>query len=284
MIKGTNADCKITKIEISETTATVSLLIYSTLATSPAKSFYIYIKDDDDSPRVRANNNIYWIDRINVYNNDTSNIDINKYKEIILKIDITKGNTSHISGNKRVRNCYIYISSAEDFQHNVAWSSDKLTLISEEFEIPEVKALRFETENLISEDDETKGNIGIGFNLSYKTEKDFNYNNKNISALINIKSTTTQQIIETIKLPVTSIENYILSACQYIYHYPVIIEIIITNNIGEILKTISKIYEPQIKRSNTFIKTPNGVRRAIAFYVAADVKWEHEGEWLYDGD
>ena len=291
MIKGTNADCKIVKISINETVATVTLLIFATKATNPSKSFKIYIKDADTNEYSVADNNVYWIDQTNNYNFDANNVDTKKYKEIMFNIDITRSNTSEINGKKWVRNCYInLIDMSKNFYNAVAWSSSLLTLVSEEFEIPTVTNIQMSTHKLntfyLDQNDLTKtelrGLITVDFKLNYISEKDFNYNNKNFSAVLNIRSVSTDQLIETKEIATSSVslENSITTTNRYSLGSPVVIQILITNKNHDIVSEYRKIYTPFKKYSNTYIKTKNGVKKVIAYYLLTDSNVEHEGDWL----
>ena len=292
MIKGTNADCKLLKVTISETIATVTLLIFASKATNPAKAFRIYLKDLDTGKYTMANNNVYWIDQTNNYNYDSTNVDTKKYKEIMFNIDITRSNTSEISDKKWIRNCYIMLmdTSKEIGSSGISWSSDLLTLISNEFEIPTVKNIDIQAKNLtifhLDQEDLTKteyrGNIEVNFKLHFTSEKDFNYNNKNFSAFLNIRSVSTDEIIESkeISSSSTSLENTIISTKKYSLGAPVVIQILITNKNKDIMREYRKIFTPFKKYSNTYIKTKDGVKKVIAFYIVTDSKQEHEGDWL----
>ena len=92
MIKGTAANCKITSITISESTASIHCILYSTSPAKKHEAFKFYLKDKDNT-LTSISENVYWIDRTNNYNNDIRNIDVNQYLELILKVDITKQNT-----------------------------------------------------------------------------------------------------------------------------------------------------------------------------------------------
>jgi len=279
MIKGTNADCKIISTTITETTATLTLLIFATKATSPAKSFQLFIKDQDDDIRYLVNNNVYWIDRVNNYNFDSNNIDTNKYKEIIVNIDITKNNLGKIESNRWVRNCQLYLIDETNSSKEIAWSSGNLTLISDEFEIPEIINVVFRPVNVrVNVVEPTNPhpefNIEAEFKLKYTSEKDFNYNNKNFIARLNIRSLSTDAIIDTKDLTSSSVNlvNTITSNKYFNYREPILMEIIIANKNGDIFYTKRRVYNPIKKYSNTYIKTEQGIRRVAAYFVNKKVE------------
>lgn len=281
MIKGTNAYCKVTKITVNENIAKISLLIFASKSTIPAKPFKLCVKDADTNQLYYPDNNVYWIDQVNNYTYDANNVDTKKHKEIIFTIDISNSNTAFIKGNKWVRNCYIYLLDSEkDINSLPAWSSDLLNLISDEFEIPIINNISFETTNLNTA--ELKGNIKTKFNLKYKSEKDFNYNNSNITAILNIRSVSTDNILETKNIETSSMSLYneIETTEQYPLGASIVVQLLITNKNGEVLIDERKIYKPIRKWSNSYIKTKDGIKKILAFYVNTDSDTEHEGEWL----
>ena len=284
MIKGTNADCKIINISVSETTATITLLIFATVSTNPAKSFAFYVQDEGSQEKKQLNNYTYWIDRYINYDFNANNIDTNKNKEVILNIDITNGNTANISDKHWTRNCYIQLCDTSKTFNNVAWSSDKLSLVSDEFEIPTVKNIKMipsvTAYDLQKEKDIAK--IGVSFELDFNSEKDFNYNNKNFLATLNIRSLATDLILETKQVAKSTNKlNEVETDNFYEFNEKIVIEILITDNKGNLFSKTRKIFSPRKKYSkSTFIKTDTGIKEVRAFYINTDSSEEHEGEWL----
>ena len=279
MITGTNAYCKVLNVSVSEITATVTLLIFATKATTPAKSFRICIKDIDTDEISYADNNVYWVDQVHNYNFDSNNVDTKKHKEIMLSVDISRENTSDIKENRWIRNCYIYlVDSTKDINDVPAWSSDALSLVSDEFEIPIIKNISFDTIQTTS----NRGQIKTKFTLGYSSEKDFNYDNDNFSAFLKIRSVATDNVLETKQIATSSVSLYneITTTQDYKYGDEVVVQLLITNKNGFIIRDERKIYKPVKKYTNTFIKTDNGIKRVITFFVNTDGDKEHEGEWL----
>ena len=97
MINGTQSDCKIKSIAISESLATITLLVFASKDTAVPKPFWICLKDEDGNEKIRLDQKTYWVDKINSYTSDSTNVNINKYKEIIIDVDITNNNKSKIS-------------------------------------------------------------------------------------------------------------------------------------------------------------------------------------------
>lgn len=275
MIKGTNADCKVLSIDINQTVATVKLLIFATQSTVPAKSFRIALKDLDNETIYYVDNNTYWIDYINVYNNETTNIDTKKYKEILFNIDITNQNNGKLQGTRWIRNCYIMLlDQSKISSEQLAWRSEDINLISDSFVVPEIK-------NFVVDTMKTK-ELKISFTLKYESEKDFDLNNKNLSVQINIRSISSDKIIESLQIEnyIAKEYNYFITRDRYDVGFPVAVQLLITNKIGEVLLEYRKAYCPLEKYSNAFVKTEKGVKRVIAYYVNLEAEGEHEGDWL----
>lgn len=276
MIKGTNANCKIVNISVSENLATITLLIFATQATVPAKSFRICVKDIDTNETTFINNNIYWIDQTNNYNLDSNNIDTKKYKEIILTLDISKSGTGVIKDNRWVRSCFILLlDSSKNIDDEAAWSSGIINLISSKFEAPEIKNVSFET---------NKNKIKTKFSLIFKTKKNFNISDKNFTVKLNIKTLGTGTVLESkeIILNKDTPYNEVTTDKEYTIGQPIIIQLLVINKNGEYISDINRIYTPSKKYSNTWVKTDNGIKRVLFIYISTPIEAEHEGDWLYE--
>lgn len=261
MIKGTTANCKIKSITVSDSTAYITCILYSL---SPAKiheAFKFYLRDKNKTITA-ISQNIYWIDRINNYNNDILNIDVNQYLEVLLQVDISNQNTADVINNKWVRNCNLILKNINDHSTDFAWISEDLTLISKEFEIPTIKDL-----DIYSDRDY---NLHIKFKYQYKSQQDFNYNNQNLYTTINIVSIHTHNILETLSIEEEETFTSRINATMLgKYNTPINIQIQLKNSKGEVLSTIERLYKPIVRTTTTYIKTEYGIKRALAFYVRA---------------
>ena len=270
MIAGTSANCKIKSITISDTEATIICIIYSSSPAKIHKPFKFYLRDKDKT-LTAISENIYWIDRINNYNNDSINIDVNQYIEVILKVDITKGNTADVVENKWVRHCNLILKDLSLVSDSFAWVSEDITLVSKEFEIPSIYNLDIYSDK--------KFNLYIDFQYKYKSQQDFNYNNKNLYTTINILSLYTGVTLETLDILEEEYNTSKVSAkLLKEYSSPIQIQIQLKNNKGDILKTINKIYSPVPRETNTYIKTKEGIKKVLAFYVKASDTLSEEVE------
>lgn len=262
MIAGTTANCKIKSITVSDTIATIICIMYSSSPARIHKPFKFYLRDKDSS-LTNISENIYWIDRINNYNNDSINVDVNQYLEVILKVDITKNNTADIVENKWVRQCNLILKDLSNSSDTIAWLSEDLTLVSKEFEIPTIYNLDIYSDN--------QYNLYVDFQYKYKSQQDFNYNNQNLYTTINILSLYTGAVLESLDVHEESFSTSKVSA-QLLneYNSSIQVQIQLKNTRGDILFTLDRIYNPVPRQTNTYIKTKDGVKRVLAFYVKAN--------------
>lgn len=269
MITGTNAYCKLTKITVTENLATFTLLIFATQSTVPAKAFRLCVKDTDTGHVSYIDNNTYWIDKTHNYDFDSNNVDTNKYKEIMFTLDISRNNTSQIKDNKWIRKCYIYLlDSSKTFDDTPAWSSDLLDLISDKFEMPEISNIFFES---VPDVDENSFKIKCDFDLVFKSQKDFNYNNSNINAFLRIRSYSSDKVIEEKEIiSSTSIHNSIITENSYEQGIKYTIQIVITNKNGETILEKRRTYVPNKKITTSFIKCNDGIKKIMFIHVQDD--------------
>ena len=253
MIKGTSANCKIKSITISETTAYITCIIYSLAPAIHHEAFKFYLRDKDKT-LTSISENVYWIDRLNNYNNDILNIDVNQYLELLLTVDISKQNNGDILENKWVRYCNLVLKNINDTSNDFAWVSEDLTLISKQFEIPRIKNLDIYSDKLY--------NLHVNFTYDYKSRQDFNYNNKNLYTTINVISIHTHNILETYRIDEEdSFTSQVKATLLGTYNTPVNVQIQLRNYKGEVLLTYERLYTPIVRTTTTYIKT------ALAFYV-----------------
>lgn len=258
LIKNTTGSyCKIKDIKISGTDAYITLLIHSSVPqvsdssfndyyTNTDRVFCFYLKDKNSTDLYKLSNNNYWIDRINNYNNDSNNIDINMHKEIILTIDITNLNRSSMQNNKWVRECNIVM-----LDHTIgaeeAWVSEDLTLISKEISLPELKTINI---NKIKDN-----KISIKLKYLYNTQEDFKYADDNIYLLLSINSIHTKQVLESQEFYFKSIDiKDNIKIIEFIsdlnYIDAVDINISLRNKKDDILSHTTKFFNPLLGNIN----------------------------------
>lgn len=268
MIKNTNADCKIRDIKISGSTAYVTIIFSSSKATPEPRVFNFYIQDSKTREQVLLSNTNYWIDRYNNYDNRALNVDINMYKQIVLQIDITNNNKSDMINNKWVRNCYLVLVDVTDKRPINAWYSEELDLISKELSVPNIENLLLHSTS--------KYKLNISWDFKYESQEDFNYNNTNIYSEIIIKSPYTHTPLETIIMSSDTKSNTKKITCLNVYKEPILIEILLKNLRGDILKRKEVFYKPVPRTTNTYIKTSQGIKKVSTFFIKKE-----ENENLY---
>ena len=271
IIKNTDGTyCKVKDIKISGLTAYVTLLVYSSVPqTTPdsfgrtSRVFSFFLKDKNSDEIIQLSRNLYWIDRINNYENNSINVDINMHKEIILEIDITNKNKSQMKDRRWVRNCNILIKDMSNSSYNTLWTSEDLELISKEVILPEITNIKTTID---------KNNVlHVTFNKTYESQEDFNYIDSNLKTVIRTKSIYNNKVIEEFILEDDSqfINEYgqieINSFCSK-YDSPIIIEIQLLNKKKEVLYSIEKFCSTQ-NNLKVFIKSFGNIKQVTTCAV-----------------
>lgn len=271
IIKNTDGTyCKVKDIKISGLTAYVTLLVYSSVPqTTPdsfgrtSRVFSFFLKDKNSDEIIQLSRNLYWIDRVNNYENNSINVDINMHKEILLEIDITNKNKSQMKDRRWVRNCNILIKDMSNSSYSTLWTSEDLELISKEVILPEITNIKTTID---------KNNIlHVVFNKTYESQEDFNYIDSNLKTVIRTKSIYNNKVIEEFVLEDDSqfINEYgqieINSFCSE-YTSPIIIEIQLLNKKKEVLYSIEKFCSTQ-NNLKVFIKLFGDIKQVTTCAV-----------------
>lgn len=271
IIKNTDGTyCKVKDIKISGITAYVTLLVYSSVPqTTPdsfgrtSRVFSFFLKDKNSNEIIQLSRNLYWIDRVNNYENNSINVDINMHKEILLEIDITNKNKSQMKDRRWVRNCNILIKDMSNSSYSTLWISEDLELISKEVILPEITNIKTTID---------KNNIlHVAFNKAYESQEDFNYIDSNLKTIIRTKSIYNNKVIEEFVLEDDSqfINEYsqieINSFCSK-YTSPIIIEIQLLNKKKEVLYSIEK-FCPIQNNLKVFIKSSGDIKQVTTCAV-----------------
>ena len=271
IIKNTDGTyCKVKDIKISGLTAYVTLLVYSSVPqTTPdsfgrtSRVFSFFLKDKNSDEIIQLSRNLYWIDRVNNYENNSINVDINMHKEIILEIDITNKNKSQMKDRRWVRNCNILIKDMSNSSYNTLWTSEDLELISKKVILPEITNIKTTID---------KNNVlHVIFNKTYESQEDFNYIDSNLKTVIRTKSIYNNKVIEEFILEDDSkfTNEYgqieINSFCLK-YASPIIIEIQLLNKKKEVLYSIEKFCSTQ-NNLKVFIKSFGDIKQVTTCAV-----------------
>lgn len=262
LIKNTDATyCKIKDIKVSGLEAYITVLVYSSKPQTTednlgrtSRVFAFYLKDKNTGNITRLSNNNYWIDRCNNYNNDSTNVDINLYKEIILTIDISNLNQSKMLNNRWVRECVLLILDQQSSSNNILWNSEDLELISKEIVTPTISNIKINCDS--------NSILHISFKQEYESQEDFNYINNNLKTVVRILSAYNNALIEEYELTEYDFENNIakINTFNNEYNSPIIVEINLLNNNDEILSQHKQFYNP-LSHHRVFIKQNNIIKQ-----------------------
>ena len=257
LIKNTDGSyCKIKDIKVSGLKAYITVVIYSSIPQTSKDTignihrvFSFYLRDLEDTKLYKLSHNNYWIDRNNSYNNDSNNIDINMYKEIILEVDITNNNLSEMQYNKWIRKCAIVLMDITTSTKEEAWVSENITLVSKEIKLPELSNLKVSLNK-----DST---ISISYNYNYENQEDFNYIDTNIITSIIIKSFNSNTVIESREFfPAftNNLNKHIEFKSIETYTTPINIIINFKNLKGDILYHTYRFFDPSFPKTNLYIQ------------------------------
>lgn len=262
LIKNTDATyCKIKDIKVSGLEAYITVLVYSSKPQTTednlgrtSRVFAFYLKDKDTGNLTRLSNNNYWIDRCNNYNNDSTNVDINLYKEIILTVDISNLNKSKMLNNRWVRECVLLILDQQNSSTEPLWNSEDLELISQEIVTPTISNIKINIDS--------NSVLHINFKQEFESQEDFNYINNNLKTVVRILSAYNNYLIEEYELTSSDFDNNTadINTFSHEYNSPIIVEINLLNNNNEILLQHKKFYNPMANH-RVFIKQDGAIKQ-----------------------
>lgn len=309
MIKGTKSNCIISDIKVSKSKAYVTLIVSSSELNDPSVPFNIYIKDYDldnfamyrqmilqDSLKDdlgtffkmssvseisytenKLSNTTYWLDTLYSYS-DTLNVNINRYKQIVLEIDITNQNMASIISQRFVR--LIHFKFINPKTHKTIWTSEDILLVSNKIELPTITNLYFKTTD--------NYHISGKFKYKYTSDIDFNYNNRHLFTEIIVKSPQTLEILETVKIEEEHNEHSTIEfKLNNVYTETIIVYIVLKNYYGSekivdkwitnetyteklvggtVMNQYVYYYTPKPKVSDMYIKVNNKIMRVIELY------------------
>lgn len=281
MIRDTNADCKILNISTTGAITKINCAVFSIKPTTPAQAFQFYFKDFSTGELTLLTNRVYWIDRINAYSTSAVNVNILNYKEISLDVDITNSANSVIVDKHWVRKGYLQLINTNNASMTPAWTSAALTLISENFEIPELKyaAIVCKTDS----SDTNKVFITVKFKLLFTSSQTLKYNFNNLVAVVKLKNISEQKELETVTLDGQNItvENIATFVRSYNINTPFVIEICITNKQGTPYFAYKKRYTTKKTTGKTYIRTLSGIKTAIGWYKQSEIYDDKDkARWL----
>jgi hypothetical protein len=285
-IKGVSTYCEIKDVAISKEEATLKVLFFSNQENTVRFGLRFYIEDLDLKTISLLSPKYYWVDRFQADSNDNqweSNIDINLYKEVIIKIDIRNNNLSTFTNERWYRNVRLLIK-ADDIigtsaivEGETVWFSQNLNFVSNKIKIPDIKHVEINCFDIVDDPDKQLEEVAVIVYYDYGPETDFNYINSNIQyhfKLIN------PYVMRTINKKIL-IENGVydqderVGIIKYTFtnqklRRPILVNITIRDLKGDEIKSFTKQFVPFIPKSRIYIKEDNTTVKVNATFIAGD--------------
>lgn len=279
-VKGLSTYCEVKDVAITQQQATIKVLMYSNQENNVTFGLQFYLLDIDKGTEELINNNTYWVERfqpsfeeqVNVENN----VDINLFKEILFKVDITNRNRSTFITDRWIRNVRLIIKASTIIGTSnvqvgeILYTSELLSLVSGLVVVPDIKQISIKSINTDTDLDVEKLLVSIYYD--YGIENDFNYNNQNVQyhfKLINPKTfKTIKGSLKILTENGTYDEDLKLGVLKYTFdglqlRTPIIVNISIRDLKGNVIKNYNKFYVPSVPKNKIYVKF-NGVIKEVA--------------------
>jgi hypothetical protein len=278
-VKGLSTYCEIKDVSITQQEAIIKILMFSNQENNVTFGLKFFLLDEETEREELINNNTYWVERFQpsfeTNGNVENNIDINLFKELYFKIDITDKNRSNFLVNRWLRNIRILIKAEtiignSNVQTNeVVFKSEKLSLVSSLVVVPNIKQISIKSIN--SDLDVNIEELMVSIYYDYGIENDFNYNNENIQYFFRLINPKTLRVIKESQKILT--ENGLfdqdlkLGVLKYTFtslkiRTPIIVNISIRDLKGNVIKAYNKFYIPSVPKNKVYVKF-NGVVKEV---------------------
>jgi len=273
--------------------AKVELFLFSNEITIEQSFIRFFLYDYDNKQEYRLDDYNYWIDNfVGVTNNSSNkNISINFYKKVSFNIDISNNNQANFDINRWFRKVRIFARLYKRNQENqyvieIAngnWTSDTLTLISQEVFIPSIKQIEVNSAN--SDEDENLEELNVKIKYDYGQENDFNYTNDNLYYNIRLLSTVNKKPFINGEITLKENGSKDLDPSVGVVEYTflnlelseyIIINVRLINPKGVVLKTLSKVFRPFVPKNRTYTRF-NGKLVEIKNIYVNDINEPVEG-------
>lgn len=282
-IKGLSTYCDIKNIAINREEALLNIVLFSNQANTARVGLRFYLLDLDTNEITLVSNNYYWVERFefisDVNNQWEGNIDVNLYKEIQFKLDITNKNKALFSNQRWIRNIKVLIKAdaiygiINLFEGETVYTSEPINLVSSFVNVPEIKHIDIKSFNTDTSNKDLE-EIAVKIYYDYGVESDFNYTNKNIEyhfKLVNPKNLRTLNkriLIEN----GTNDESLKLGVLKYTFtnqrlRYPILINVSIRDLKGNIIKDYTRLFKPVIPRNKVYTKFNGIIKEVSAVYT-----------------
>jgi hypothetical protein len=286
-LKGISTYCEIKEVSITQQEAIVRVVLFSNQENNETFGLRFYLVDQDTQTQELINTNTYWVEKFQTSfesnTNIQNNIDINLFKELFFKIDITNKNRSNFLVNRWVRNVRIIIkldtritvdingNITETNPNEVVYTSEKLSLVSGLVIVPDIKQISIKSINNDLDLDVDVEEIVVSIYYDYGIENDFNYNNQNIQYFFRLINPKTLRVINGSQRILTENGTFDqdskLGVLKYTFtslklRTPIIVSISIRDLKGNIIKAYSKFYIPSVPKNKVYVKF-NGVVKEV---------------------
>jgi len=285
-IKGVATYCEIKDVAISKEEATLKVVFFSNQENAVRFGLRFYIEDLDLETVSLLSGKYYWVDRFQSEANENqweSNIDINLYKEVILKINIRNNNLATLKDERWYRNIRILIKADEVVgsstinEGDIVWYSENINLVSNKIKIPDIKHVEINCFDIENDADKQIEEVAVIVYYDYGLETDFNYINSNIQyhfKLINpyvMRTINKKILVENGAYD----EDERIGILKYTFdsqklRRPVLVNITIRDLKGKEIKSYTKQFVPFIPKSRVYIKDNNQTVKVNATFIAGD--------------
>jgi hypothetical protein len=278
-LKGLSTYCEIKDVSITQQDATIKVLLFSNQENNVIFGLQFYILDEDKQTEELINTNTYWVEKFQPSfesNNIQNNIDINLFKELLFKVDITDKNRASFQVDRWIRNVRILIKAEAIIgtstvnTGDIVYRSESISLVSGIVIVPDLKQISIKSIN-------TDGNLSdveellVSIYYNYGIENDFNYNNKNIQYFFRLINPKTFKVITGSQKILTENGTFDqdskLGVLKYTFtslklRTPIIVSISIRDLKGNIIKSYNKLYIPSVPKNKVYVKF-NGVVKEV---------------------
>ena len=278
-VKGLSTYCEIKDVSITQQEAIIKILMFSNQENNVTFGLKFFLLDEETEREELINNNTYWVERFQpsfeTNGNVENNIDINLFKELYFKIDITDKNRSNFLVNRWWRNIRILIKAEtiignSNVQTNeVVFKSEKLSLVSSLVIVPDIKQISIKSIN--TDLDVNIEELMVSIYYDYGIENDFNYNNENIQYFFRLINPKTLRVIKESQKILTENGSFDqdlkLGVLKYTFtslkiRTPIIVNISIRDLKGNVIKAYNKFYIPSVPKNKVYVKF-NGVIKEV---------------------
>jgi hypothetical protein len=297
-VLGTNLYIGVNNVNVIKNLAKIELLLFSNEAAEEQKFIRFFIYDYDTKIEYRLDDSNYWVDNfIGVTNNASSkNISVNFYKKVLFSIDITNNNQANFDINRWFRKIrFVAKVYSKDQTNNYivensngSWSTEEITLISQEVFIPTIKQI--DVQSTSTDEDLNLETLNVKLKYDYGLENDFNYTNENLYYQVRLLSVLNRKPFPNGDVILQENGSKDLNPGVGIIEHTffnlelndfIIINIRLINPKGVVLKTLSKVYKPFVPKNRMYARFNGKVVEIKKIYVN-DINEEYNDNEILD--